>query len=206
MSDDVAVTIGGCREATGRLLTALEVIDDQVCARPSLLPGWSVGHVLTHLARNADSFVRILRGAAEGTEARQYEGGDAERSRGVEEGAGRGAAAIVDDLRSSSARLDAAWDEAPPVVWERNGLRNDGSPFPCRTLPVSRWREVEVHHVDLGLGYKISDWPEEFVTSDLPHALDRLPRMIADASQRLALLAWVYGRADRPAEIDLRSF
>ena len=31
---------------------------------PSRLPGWTVGHVLTHLARNADSMVRVL-GAAE---------------------------------------------------------------------------------------------------------------------------------------------
>ncbi len=204
MSDDLAGSIAGCREATGRLLAALEVIDDPVAARPSLLPGWSVGHVLTHLARNADSFVRILRSAAEGKKARQYEGGDAERNSDIEQGAARPAAAIVDDLRTSAARLDSAWDEAPPIVWQRNGLRNDGSPFPCRALPVSRWREVEVHHVDLGLGYAISDWPEDFVTSDLPHALERLPRMIADASQRADLLAWVYGRADLPAEIDLR--
>ncbi|MET0579484.1 MAG: maleylpyruvate isomerase N-terminal domain-containing protein, partial [Ilumatobacteraceae bacterium] len=27
---------------------------------PSLLPRWTVGHVLTHIARNADSIARVL--------------------------------------------------------------------------------------------------------------------------------------------------
>ena len=26
-----------------------------------------------------------------------------------------------------------------------------------------RWREVEVHRADLGLGYDRSDWPAEYV-------------------------------------------
>src|SRR5262245_7826701 len=29
-------------------------------SQPGRLPGWSIGHVLTHLARNADSMVRVL--------------------------------------------------------------------------------------------------------------------------------------------------
>ena len=30
-------------------------------------------------------------------------------------------------------------------------------------LPFLRWREVEVHRVDLGLGYEPADWPAEYV-------------------------------------------
>ena len=65
------------------------------------------------------------------------------------------------------------FEEVPAVVWHRHGLRTDGSVLPCRILPLPCRREVEVHHVDLGLGYQISDWPAEFVSADLPHALDR---------------------------------
>lgn len=180
-------------------------MDDLDTSRPSLLPGWTVGHVLTHLARNADSFVRILQGAAEGREAHQYPGGNTQRNSEIEDGAGRPAHEIVADLRSSVANLDREWDNTPDGVWQRNGLRNDGSPFPCRLLPISRWREVEVHHVDLGLGYGVADWPESFVTADLPNALVRLPGMIDDPAQQKALLAWVYGRADQPG-IVLKSF
>jgi maleylpyruvate isomerase len=205
-SEAVTRGIAGCREATGRLLAALEVVDYSVVARASLLPGWSVGHVLTHLARNADSFVRILNGAAAGEELAQYEGGAPGREQDIEQGSGRAAAAIVDDLRASAASLDEAWDRAPAVVWERNGRHMDGLPFPCRSLPASRWREVEVHHADLGLGYRFSDWPEDFVNYDLPLALDRLPTRIADHAQRAAFLAWIYGRTGQAPEVELRPF
>jgi maleylpyruvate isomerase len=162
--------------------------------------------VLSHLARNADSFVWILRSASEDKQVPQYPDGVAGRSRDIAEGALRPAEVIVEDLRDSAVRLDATWDEVPAVVWLRHGLRTDGSRLPCRLLAVSRWREVEAHHVDLGLGYGVSDWPEDFVGSDLPHALDRLPDMIEDASQKTALLAWIYGRAGLPSRIELRPF
>jgi maleylpyruvate isomerase len=206
MENDIAVVITGGREATGRLFATIEQIDDALAARPSLLPGWSIAHVLTHLARNADSFVRVLAGAAEGLEVRQYPGGSAERTRDIEQGAKRQASEILDDVRDSARRLDAAWIDTPLVVWQRQGLRGDGSPLPCRFLPMSRWREVEVHHADLGLGYGVSDWPAEFVSADLPFALDRLPERIEDPRQRAALLAWVYGRVAEPGEVVLRPF
>ncbi len=44
----------------------LAMLDEQLVAdsldgsAPSRLPGWTIGHVLTHLARNADSIVRVL--------------------------------------------------------------------------------------------------------------------------------------------------
>ena len=45
-------------------------------------------------------------------------------------------------------------------------------------LPRRRWREVELHHVDLGLGYEPADWPPAFVERVLPDAL-------ADVGRRL---------------------
>ena len=91
--------ITGSRDATARLLTSLEGIDDLDVTRPSLLPDWTVGHVLTHLARNADSFVWILRSASEDKQVPQYPGGAAGRSRDIAEGALRPAEVIVEDLR-----------------------------------------------------------------------------------------------------------
>ena len=148
--------ITGSRAATARMLAALEAVDGLDVTRESQLPGWTVGHVLTHLARNADSFAWILRSASEGKVVAQYPDGVAGRGRDIAEGAVRPAGTIVKDLRDSAARLDATWLDLPEVVWLRSGLRTDGSPLPCRLLPVSRWREVEVHHADLGLGYGVS--------------------------------------------------
>jgi maleylpyruvate isomerase len=205
IEDEIESAIAGSREATGKLFDTLEQIDDSVMARPSLLPAWSVAHVLTHLARNADSFVRVLTGAAEGREVRQYPSGIA-RNQDIEEGATRSAAEIVEDLRASAVRLDATWSALAEEVWQRQGLRSDGSPLPCRLLPIGRWREVEVHHSDLGLRYSVADWPAEFVNLDLPVALSRLPERIEDPAQRASLLAWIYGRATEPGGLVLRPF
>ena len=57
-------------------------------ALPSLLPGWTRGHVLTHIARNADSFVRVLEAARRGEVVTQYEGGVDGRNADIEAGAG----------------------------------------------------------------------------------------------------------------------
>jgi maleylpyruvate isomerase len=37
------------------LESTLETLTDQQAREPSRLPGWSRGHVVTHLARNADA-------------------------------------------------------------------------------------------------------------------------------------------------------
>jgi uncharacterized damage-inducible protein DinB len=42
--------------ATDRVLATATTLSDAEAREPSLLPGWSRGHVLTHIARNADSF------------------------------------------------------------------------------------------------------------------------------------------------------
>ena len=42
-------------DAQVRLEVAIARLDDRDVRRASSLPGWTVGHVLTHLARNADS-------------------------------------------------------------------------------------------------------------------------------------------------------
>ena len=53
---------------------------------PSLLPGWTVGHVLTHLARNADSMVRVLDAAERGEVVERYPGGMPTRNADIDGG------------------------------------------------------------------------------------------------------------------------
>lgn len=156
----------------------------------------------TCLARNADPFVRILRSAGENRPVPQCPGGAAGRNQDIEQGAGRPTEVIMADLVNSAARLDATFEELPGVVWQRHGLRTDGS---CRVLPISRWPEVEVHHVDLGLGHGSTECPPELVGLDVPYALERDPERLGDA-QRAAFLASIHGRADGPAGFVLRPF
>lgn len=196
LRDGLAPSLAGCARATELLLADIDGLDDVVLARPSRLEGWSVAHVLNHLARNADSFVRILHGAGAGESLAQYAGGAEQRRADIQIGVGRPAPAIVNDVRVSAGRLAEAFADAPVQAWASAGRRMDGSPFPCAALPLARWREVAVHHADLGLGYSTEEWPAEFVDAELPAALAGLAGRLRDGDERRRLLAFVYGRTE----------
>jgi hypothetical protein len=51
----------------------------------------------------------------------------------------------------------------------------------------SRWREVEVHFLDLDVLYTSADWPEPFIREFLPATLDG---MVARACERLPATSW----------------
>ena len=197
----VARALEGCRDAHARLLATLEGLDDATARSPSRLPGWTVGHVVTHLARNADSLVRMLEGARAGEVADQYEGGLEGRAADIAAGAGRPADELVADLGAAIDRLEAAFQQATPEVWAHGvGRTSSGELCPCAELPFRRRREVEIHRADLGLGPGPSDWPDDYVALELPRELAELPDRLP-AADRKQLLAWLVGRADAPPEL-----
>ena len=61
-----------------------------------------------------------------------------------------------------------------------------------RDAVLSRWREVVVHHGDLGLGPV--PFPPGLIDAWLPRELPRL----AERTDPAELLAWVIGRGDPP--------
>ena len=71
---DPAAAIELCRAAHARLVARVEHIIDEQVRSPSRLPRWTVAHVLTHLARNADGHVRRLEGALHGEDVPRYPG------------------------------------------------------------------------------------------------------------------------------------
>lgn len=197
----VVATIRGCAVAHRQLEQTLEGVDEETVSRPSRLADWTVGHVLTHIARNADSYVRMLDAAATGESVEQYAGGPDQREADIEAGARRSAHELVDDVRTSSAALEAAWEAMPLDAWRGHGLAL-GSEWPCRVLPFHRWREVELHHVDLGLGYEPVHWPDDYVRHELEATLATLPERLHGGDAR-AVLAWLVGRGDQPPDVDL---
>lgn len=189
--------ITGCRAAHGRLRVAVSALTDDVVRQPSLLPGWTVGHVVTHLARNADSVIRRLRGAARGEIADQYAGGAPARAAAIQAGAARTAQALASDAVRASEDVDAAFASFPSEGWGRMSRSVSGQLQPVGLLPFRRWREVDVHLVDLGLEPTASGWPEELAERWLP---ELLPRLSERADPR-ALLAWALRRGPAP-ELD----
>jgi maleylpyruvate isomerase len=165
--------------ATERVLqTVASGLDSDAAARaPSALPGWTRGHVATHLARNGDSFTWMLDGAAAGEVRDQYPGGRPTRAAAIEAGAGRPADELVADVERSATGLAAAFERTPPGAWAR-AVRTMAGEVPAWRLAWSRLREVEVHHADLGLGYGAADWLPDYVAGELD-------RMAAGVARRL---------------------
>jgi maleylpyruvate isomerase len=185
--------IEGCSDAQSALGAALGGLSDATARGPSLLPGWSVGHVLTHIARNADSVVWRLEGAASGELRDQYPGGLEQRRADIEMGAGRPATELVRDVRGTSAAVERAMADLPPAAWDAPSRTSRGVVESSRDAVLSRWREVVVHHGDLGLG--AVPLPPALVDAWLPRELPHL----AERTDPAELLAWLIGRGDPPA-------
>ena len=210
MSTELDTVLAGCRAAHRRLCDALERVDaDVVLGAPTALPGWTVGHLLTHLARNADSFTGLFAAATRGEVGVQYPGGLAQRNGDIEAGSARPAAVVVADVGRSIAELEQAWDDATPQVWAATGETVLGA-TPLDETPARRWREVVVHLHDLALGLGLASdpagWPDDFVRIDLrrmtmmwasrrPMGLTELPPAALAAPPSLRL-AWLLGRAE----------
>jgi maleylpyruvate isomerase len=186
--------IQGCRSAHAALLDDLEGLTDEEARRPSLLAGWTVGHLLTHIARNADSVQRRLEGAVRGEVLDQYVGGVEGRANEIEAGAGRPANALVADVRDSAAAVERVMDTLPMAAWDAPSRTSRGIEEDGRAVVFSRWREVAVHHGDLGLRARTVPLPPDLVAAWLPAELERL----ATRTDAAALLAWILGRGPAP--------
>jgi maleylpyruvate isomerase len=147
--------------ATARLLGSARGLDPAAVTGPSLLPGWTRGHVLTHIARNADGCTNLLTWARTGVETPQYPS-VANRNAEIEDGAGRPLAEHLADLATSARRFADAVELMPAPAWTETVRWLAGNRTPAATIVWSRLREIEVHHVDLDAGYGPADWPDAF--------------------------------------------
>jgi maleylpyruvate isomerase len=170
--------------ATQRLLDAARIITEPDLRAPSLLPGWTRAHVLTHVARNADAMRTVLAGVRTGQDRPGYASAEA-REAGIEQGAGRRARELTADLADSAMALRTVARQLPDDGWQVP-VRMVG-PGPCflaAELLTRRLVEVELHHCDLGAGYGPAGWPAAFAAMELGEPMrtwrqDRLSRPAA---------------------------
>ncbi|MGW7273432.1 maleylpyruvate isomerase family mycothiol-dependent enzyme [Streptomyces sp. NPDC054864] len=183
--------LASVRDATDRLLTAAAKLNNDSTAEPSRLPGWTRGHVLAHIARNADALVNVLAGRP------MYVSGDA-RDDDIERDAPRPLTEQLADVRESAERFEAAG--TIPSDWSRTVELRNGVTDSASRVPFRRWVEVELHHVDLGVGYELEDLPEEFVQREIAFLAARFsgnpdvpPTRVTDGTH-----AWSTGRDGDP--------
>jgi maleylpyruvate isomerase len=205
--------------ANGQLFDTAEGFTDADVRAPSLLPGWSRGHVLTHIARNADGGSNLLFWARTGIETPEYPS-MAARAEQIEAGADRSAKALFADVRDSAARFSEAYALMTDDAWQRTVRWTGGAEHPAARAADSRLTEVLVHHADLATGYTPAQWPSDFVQDFLGraaaafHARDNAPALRLHATDsgvrheigaaddaptvegpQAALLAWLMGRS-----------
>lgn len=163
LADEIVVATQGLLRSVGQLT-------DADVTETSLLPGWTRGHVLTHISRSADAMTALLEWATTGIPTLAYASREA-RDAAIEAGAGRGVADLLADLRTSADRFRRQTEAVPHHGWQQRVHVLGGTRFPAAQLLVRRWVEVELHHTDLDVGYWPEHWPSRFAALELPEPL-----------------------------------
>ncbi|TWP46476.1 maleylpyruvate isomerase family mycothiol-dependent enzyme [Lentzea tibetensis] len=164
--------VDAVEHATGVLYELVEAIDQVAVRRPSLLPGWSRAHVVTHLARNADALVNLLTWARTGVEHQAY-ASRADRDADIEEGSGRLLQLLRADLDSACARFTTACRELPASAWQAEVATPRGQPMRADLVPWLRLCELWIHMVDLDLGVTFADLPDELAEKLIDDSVER---------------------------------
>ena len=211
---------GLVRTATQRLLGDTILVTDEQWRAPSRLPDWTRGHVATHIARHADAIVRLVQWALTGKRLDMYPSPE-HRANEIEAGAERSGLDLQIDMDTSAGRLTSAFDELDGVeAWDAGVEMSRGVKVPARLLPLARLLEVVIHHVDLDIGYEITDidtqtaewllewcgyrlrhredWPKLQLTSDTGFAttVGSSGEPVAVSGSSAHLLGWLVGRTD----------
>jgi maleylpyruvate isomerase len=170
--------------ATRRLIRTVDAVADFQFAEPSLLPGWSRGHVIAHLALNAEGLAAALEGVREQRAVPMYASPEA-RDGDIEELSGADPAVMRDRLLASTSAIHDAVEELPDELYAARIERTPGSDrrFTAGRVAEMRLREVEIHHADLDLAYTWAEWPSDFTVLLLDNrsAVHEGPSFIANA-------------------------
>jgi maleylpyruvate isomerase len=150
--------------ATGRYLRDLDRLTATDLARPTVLPDWTRAHVVAHIARHAVGTARALSGLAHGHPVPVYDS-DAQRDADV----ATTALVPVDRLREISFDACGRFKAACAAIHESDATWDSliertprGRVVTAEELVDTRWREVEIHHADLGTGFGPRDWSPAF--------------------------------------------
>nr|WP_221472418.1 maleylpyruvate isomerase family mycothiol-dependent enzyme [Amycolatopsis umgeniensis] len=130
----------------------VRALDEDAVHAPSALPGWTRAHLLSHVARNADGLGNLLTWAKTGIETPMYATATA-RDAGIEAGADRSAAAIVDDVVDSGERFTDLAASMPDEAWIGEVRDRQGRSATGEGVLVKRLSETSIHLVDLDSGY-----------------------------------------------------
>ncbi|MYR01223.1 maleylpyruvate isomerase family mycothiol-dependent enzyme [Streptomyces sp. SID6139] len=152
-----------------RLAAAAAGLSEAGVRAPSGLPEWTRGQVLAHVAYSADAYTWLLKLARTGREP----GPRADPGR-VARDAVLPAEPLAERLRASLGRFTDGARALPAPAWERLVPALAGWRHPAWYLLLRGLRELETHHLDLGVGYGTERWPHRYVRWALDDTLTTL--------------------------------
>jgi maleylpyruvate isomerase len=173
LNKDFRTHIAAVDRHTELLLATARSLDPGSLGDPSLCPGWTRGHILTHIARNADALVNLVTNATTGSSTPMYASPDS-READIEAGAGRPLAEQVADLEASAARFAAAAAGLTEELSETPLVARNNTKVQAGYLPFMRMREVVMHHIDLDAGFSFRDVDDEVLLALLQDTVRRL--------------------------------
>ena len=160
---------------TGLLLGTARSLDPGSLGDSSRCPGWTRGHVLTHVARNADALVNLVTNATTGSSTPMYATPES-RETDIEAGAGRPLDEQVVDLESSAARFASAAAGLTEEMTDLPLVARNNTRVKAGYLPFMRLREVVLHHLDLDADYGFADVDDDVLLWLLQDTIRRLSR------------------------------
>lgn len=212
-------------EATQRLLGDTIALSERAWQQPSGLPGWTRAHVATHVARNADAFVRAVDSVLMGRRGLMYDS-DEDRDLAIERGSERSGLDLQIDLDTSAGKLNRRFNVLDAVPGDLMVELNPGQLLRSDLLPLVRLNEVVLHHIDLRCGFEASSvqpmtarWLLEWNVLNFKPARGTSVRLIAEsgfnaelgstwpttvvAGPDALLLGWLTGRLSPTESRDL---
>ncbi len=158
------------RRGTAYFSRQLAQLTAEDMSGPSMLAGWSRGHVVAHVGYNARYLARLLEDVRRGgTEVKAANHDDAHH---IDYGATLPDAALRNLYAHAAVHLNVEWRDLPADKWETSLEREGQRPLHVADTVWGRAFEVWVHAVDLNAGARFEDLP--------PQLLDRLFRTVLD--------------------------
>jgi maleylpyruvate isomerase len=148
------------RGGTALLAATLRSLEGTDPAAPSLLIGWTRGHVLAHIDQNAAALHNLLTWALTEIPTPMYASPN-EREQGIDAGAHLPMDVLLGQVEASAAALDAAVSGLPPDRWSYPVKSALGRDIAVAEVPWLRTREVWVHCVDLSAGVGFESIPPD---------------------------------------------
>jgi maleylpyruvate isomerase len=199
----LAHTLAWTGDGAAHLRGLMTRMGEEAFAAPSALRGWSRGHVLTHVARNADAMINLLTWARTGVRTPAYVSRE-QRDADIEAGAHRTPAKIREDVVESSDRLAQVVRAMPAAAWSAQVQSVQGRDLRAIDIPWLRAQEMWIHAVDLDVGASFADMPAPMVADLLADAV----RVMGERPDcpALCLVAsdgttWSLGAPDAPTTV-----